>query len=88
MAKYAFAFFARPSIALRILVDDFRCVEPEAWTRIAVNLVVSAEPEPNSVRAEFLELCLTDYERHSNNVRHQRRRTIIAKERGRTVDRS
>jgi len=82
MAKHAFALFARPSIGLRILENVSRCVEPEARTRIAVNLVVSAEPEPNSVRGEFLELCLIDRGRHSNNLRDQRRSTNIAKERG------
>jgi len=82
MAKYAFAPFARPSIDLRILGNVFPCVEPEAQTRIAVNLVVSAEPEPNSVRGEFLDSCLMDCGRHSNNLRDQRRSTNIAKERG------
>jgi hypothetical protein len=60
MAKYAFALFARPSIGLRILKDAFRCAEPEAWARIAVNLVVSAEPEPYSVRGGFLNSCIID----------------------------
>ena len=82
MAKYAFALFARPSIGLRILEDVFRCVEPDAQTRIAVSLVVSAELEPNSMRGEFLELCLIDHGRHSNNLLHQRRSTNIAKKRG------